>query len=68
MAIVEEEGDESIYWIELIAEVGIMNRSRLVNLLQEANELVSIVVASIKTAKKNRNNPQSEIKHPKSHA
>lgn len=51
MAIVEEECDESIYWMELIAEAGLMNEKRLTDLKNEANEILSMVVASIKTAR-----------------
>ena len=51
MAIVEEECDESIYWMELIAEAGLMDEKRLIDLKNEANEILSMVVASIKTAR-----------------
>lgn len=51
MAIVEEECDESIYWMELITEAGMMNAKRLTDLIKEANEILSMVVASIKTAR-----------------
>jgi hypothetical protein len=64
MGIVEEEGDESIFWMEMISDVGIMKRSRLAGLLDEADQLVSIVVSSIKTAKTNR--VKSAIRNQKS--
>jgi four helix bundle protein len=51
MGIVEEEADETMYWIELSVDAGITNKSRVDGLLQEANEIVSIVVSSIRTAK-----------------
>ena len=51
MAIVEEECDESIYWMELIVEAGLMDEKRLIELKNEANEILSMVVASIKTAR-----------------
>ena len=51
MAIVEGEYDESIYWIELIVEAGLKDEKRLVDLKNEANEIVSMVVASIITAR-----------------
>src|SRR5918912_2566797 len=50
MGIVEEEADETIYWIELLLETGLIKESRVVNLLDEANQIVAIVVSSIKTA------------------
>lgn len=51
MTIVEEECDESIYWMELIVEAELMDEKRLVDLKNEAIEIVSMVVASIKTAR-----------------
>jgi four helix bundle protein len=54
MGIVEEEADESIYWMELLVEAGIVKESLLQPLMQEANELLAITVASINTAKKRK--------------
>ena|SRR5437667_12678083 len=51
MGIVEEEADETMYWIELSVDAGITKKSRVDRLLEEANEIVSNVVSSIKTAK-----------------
>ena len=45
------ECDESIYWMELIVEAGLMEEKRLVDLKNEAIEILSMVVASIKTAR-----------------
>ncbi|MCI0442831.1 four helix bundle protein [bacterium] len=53
MGIVEEELDECLYWMELLADAKIMEVSRLKNLEKEANELLSITVSSIKTARSN---------------
>jgi four helix bundle protein len=53
LGIVEEECDESVYWMELIVEAGLITEQRLGDLKQEANELVAIVVSSINTSKKN---------------
>jgi four helix bundle protein len=53
MGIVEEEADESIYWIDLLVEVGIL-KPRLVEALRtECEEVLSITIASIKTARSN---------------
>jgi four helix bundle protein len=52
MGIVEEEADESAYWMELLIESGLVPERRLKDLLAEANELVAITVASIRTARK----------------
>ena len=51
MGIVEEESDESIYWIELLVETGLVKKSRVSDLLDEANQLVAIIVSSIRTAR-----------------
>jgi four helix bundle protein len=55
LGIVEEECDETIYWIELLIALDVLKPSRVSDLLTEANELVAMVVASIKTARQNRN-------------
>jgi four helix bundle protein len=52
LGIVEEEADETIYWMELLTESGIVREELLRELRVEANEILSIVVASIKTARK----------------
>jgi four helix bundle protein len=49
LAIVEEEADETIYWLELLIESTIVELSRVNLLLKECNEIVAMVVASIKT-------------------
>ncbi|SPE34372.1 conserved hypothetical protein [Acidobacteriia bacterium SbA2] len=51
MGLVVEEADESVFWLELLMESGMMTKARLNDLLAEANELVSIFVASQKTAR-----------------
>jgi len=51
MGIVEEEADETVYWIELLIDAGIVRLNRVKDLLQEADEILSITVSSIKTAK-----------------
>ena len=53
MGIVEEEIDESIYWMEMIIEVGLLPGKRLSDLMNEAEEILAITVSSIKTARKN---------------
>src|SRR5436190_8602635 len=42
ITIVEEESDESGYWLELIVESGLMKKERVIELLNEANELTAI--------------------------
>jgi len=51
LKIVEEEGDESLYWMELLVESSIMPQRRLAALMREGDEIVSIVVAGIKTTR-----------------
>lgn len=63
MGTVEEECDETIYWLELLVESGQIKLSRVQALTNEANELLKIIVASSKTARWNRN-PQSANRNP----
>lgn len=51
LKICEEEADESLYWLEVIVEAGLMPEHRVSLLHKEADEILSIVVASIKTAR-----------------
>jgi four helix bundle protein len=51
MGVVVGEADETVFWLELIAETGIVAKQRMQDLLQEANELLRIFVASRETAK-----------------
>jgi len=52
MGIVEEEADESIFWMEILVDAKIMEKKLLSDLMNEADELLAIFVASIKTARK----------------
>ena len=49
LKIVEEEADETYYWLEILEESGLINTARVGLLKKEVNEILSIVVASIKT-------------------
>jgi len=49
LKIVEEETDETHYWLEILEESGLINTARVEPLKKEVNEILSIVVASIKT-------------------
>jgi four helix bundle protein len=51
LKIVEEECDESIYWMELLVPAGIGNLAQVTALVTEAQQLLSIIVASIRTAR-----------------
>ena len=48
MGVVIEEADETVFWLELLVESGIMPELRLNSLMSEANELVAIFVSSQK--------------------
>jgi four helix bundle protein len=50
LGLVEEEADESAYWMELIIEGRLLEGKLLQPLLDEANELAAIMAASRKTA------------------
>jgi four helix bundle protein len=65
MGIVEEESDEALYWMEMLIEANIVKPSRLTDLMNEANEIIAIVVSSIKTARSRGNFPKSGIRNPK---
>jgi four helix bundle protein len=47
-----QELEETVYWLELLVESGILPVSRISNLMSEADELMAILVSSVKTAKK----------------
>ena len=55
MGIVEEEADESSFWLELLADAGLVVSDELRRLRAEADQLVAIVVSSIRTARGPRN-------------
>ena len=72
LAIVEEEADESLYWIELLIEAQIVSERKLASLTKEIGEIVRMIVASIKTLRstgqnvtRNSANPKSKIQNPK---
>jgi four helix bundle protein len=51
---VEQELDETMLWFELLMEAEIVRRSQLAALYSEAEELLKITVASIKTLKRRK--------------
>ena len=54
LAIVEEEADETLFWLELIKEMKILDNDSIDSLMKENDEIIAIIVASIKTSRKNR--------------
>jgi four helix bundle protein len=51
VGIVVEEADETVFWLELPGETGVIRQERTKDLLKEANELVKIFGASLRTSK-----------------
>jgi four helix bundle protein len=51
LKIVEEEADETLYWLELLVEAELLPQSRLGALMAEVDEITAMTVASIKTLK-----------------
>jgi len=64
LGIVEEEVDESVFWLEFLVESQMMPRRRMTDLIGKAKQLTAIFGASRKTAKEN--NRQSEVGNRKS--
>lgn len=57
ICVVEEEADESAFWMELIIEGGLLPASKVAALLNEANELVAIMASSRISAKRGKQSP-----------
>jgi four helix bundle protein len=55
IGITIEEADESQHWLEMLSEAGLVSSDRLESFIQESNELVAILTASVKTARANLN-------------
>lgn len=51
IGVVLEEADETVFWLEMLADSGIVSLEKLKSLVQEANELMLIFSASRRTAK-----------------
>lgn len=66
MGTVEEEADESAFWLELLADAGLVTERDLADLRREADEITAIAVASIRTARRGATIPQSAFRHPQS--
>ena len=54
IGVVEEEADETAFWLELIVDSNIRSEKQVEPLLKEAGELVAIMAASRKSAVANR--------------
>jgi four helix bundle protein len=62
MGIVEEECDETAFWLELIKSTDLATKEEVTPLLQEASEIVAMTVRSIKTAKESLKEQNSKGK------
>lgn len=54
LRIVEEECDESLFWMELLVDNEVIKANRLRDLMDEGHEILAIVIASAKTARTSR--------------
>ncbi len=65
MGIVEEEGDECQFWLDLLRERGIAESERISSLHREAGQIVAMTVSSIRTARQaSRSTPHSAFRTP----
>jgi four helix bundle protein len=66
LSIVEEEADETLYWLDLLVDSNKIDADRVKALRNEVHEIVSMTVASIKTLRgRTVPNPKSKIQNPK---
>ena len=64
ITIVEEESDETLFWLELILDANLVKKEKLLDMLKEVDELTAIFTVSIKTAR--QNNPNFSLAKQKS--
>jgi four helix bundle protein len=65
LGIVEEEADESEFWLEMLSDSGLSDHSRVPELRKEASQLVAITVSSNRTARRTpRSIPHSAFRIP----
>jgi four helix bundle protein len=60
LKIVEEEANETIFWLEMIEESGLLNSAKVANIKKEVDEILATAVASIKTVRKQMNGESKE--------
>lgn len=56
LKMVEEESDETLYWLEMLIEAGLIPQPRLADLMSETNEILAMTVASLKTLRQRQSN------------
>jgi four helix bundle protein len=63
LGVVEEEADESAFWLELIMETNLLSATKVKPMLSETSEIVAIMASSKKTAAKSQiANRKSQIR------
>lgn len=62
LKIVEEEADETLYWLEIIVEAELLSEKKLKALMKETDEIIAMTVASIKTKRKPKAKKQETTK------
>jgi len=55
MNVVVEESDETVFWLELLVEAGIVRERKMIGLMKESNELLAILGSALATAKRKPN-------------
>jgi len=65
LGIVEEEADESAFWLEIIIDTGLLEKNQVEPLLNEANEITAIMVSSRKSTRKSLNQSKRGIRNSK---
>ncbi len=61
LKIVEEEADETLFWLEVLEEISMVDVLRVSHIKKEINEVISITVASIKTVRNKENSQQTTL-------
>ncbi len=62
VTVVEEEADESAFWLELVSDVGLIPAEQAADLLNESGQLTAIMVASRKTLLRSNRNSKLETR------
>ena len=53
VGIAIEEADESLYWMEMLVDAKLIPWDKLTALMKEADEIIALLTASVKTARAN---------------
>lgn len=63
LSIAEEEADERLFWVELLVEAEIIPAARLKELMKEMDEVLAMIVSSIKTLRSQTNHKTTAVSH-----